>query len=279
MDRRCASCFVLIFAAIWLGCVPARASNVERERYWAEQIVDHVTAAEVVWLSTGSPASVPTQFLGLYVPPEPRTAAGIIMVHGRGVHPAWGFIDSLRQDLAKTGWHTLSVQMPVLPMDAPLAAYGDTFPEAFTRIDAAIHYLQQQGVERVILLGHDTGALTVLAYGAERPRAPVAGIITIGAGAVPGRNRYLQPALSLQKIRTSILDLFGTRDLPEVLMSCDERAQAAKSAKNDAYRQVRVKSADHFFTDRYEALREHILAWLASQQARAVEGPDDAQAD
>jgi hypothetical protein len=37
------------------------------------------------------------------------------------VHPASSFLDALRADLADAGWHTLSLQMPILSPDVKLA--------------------------------------------------------------------------------------------------------------------------------------------------------------
>lgn len=96
-----------------------------------------------------------------------------------------GFIDTLRVDLADAGWHTLSLQMPILDADAKLSEYGPTLPEAFDRIDAGVRFLKERGVRTIVLAGHSSGALTALAYAAERPKAPIAGIAAIS----PRRNR------------------------------------------------------------------------------------------
>lgn len=240
------------------------AHDLAREKNWADEIVDTIMVGEPVWLEADK-----SRFLGLYAAPAAGTEAqrhAIILIHGRGVHPAWGFIENLRVDLSELGWHTLSLQMPVLAPDAKLKAYGETFPEAFRRIDSGIDYLKSRGIPSVVLIGHSTGAMTVVAYAGERPRAPLAGVIALSLGTVRDGNRYMQPALSLEKIRRPVLDLFGSEDIPEVLHYNEARAQAAKKSGHPAYRQVRIKHTNHFYTDAYEELKKLLVAWLKQHQ-------------
>ncbi len=244
----------------------ASTSNLERENNWAEQIGDFLVAGEAIRLEASG-----VKFLALYTKPgEAHQGAtrGVILLHGRGVHPAWGFIDTLRVDLAEAGWHTLSLQLPILDQDVKFAEYGKTFPEAFQRIDAGIRYLQQKGVEQIVLVGHSSGAMTAAAYVAENPSPALKGVAVIGYTAEPAGNRYMQPALMLEKIRIPVLDIFGSEDVPPVLDSAAARAAAAKKARNSTYAQVRVKGANHFFTDRYDSLRKRLGEWLAKLPAK-----------
>jgi hypothetical protein len=56
--------------------------------------------------------------------------AGVIVVHGLGVHPDFGMVGGLRTRLADAGYATLSVQMPVLPAGATRDDYAVTLPVA-----------------------------------------------------------------------------------------------------------------------------------------------------
>lgn len=238
----------------------ASGSDLQREKNWADQIMDNLIAGEAVWLRANK-----VKFLGLYTAPAPNGATakrGVILAHGRGVHPAWGFIDNLRIDLADADWHTLSLQMPILDPQAAFREYGKTFPEAFQRIDAGIDFLKQRGVETIFLLGHSTGALMCLGYAAERPAAPVAGIVAIGTSSDAGGGPYMQPAQMLAKIRKPVLDIYGSADLPVVLTTAAARREAARRAKNGGYSQVRVHGAEHFFIDRYDRLAAAVRGWL-----------------
>ena len=248
-----------LLASLVAGQVVAQTtSNIKREKNWADQVVDTVVVGEPVWLTARQ-----HKFLALYAAPAQPGSQGVILIHGRGVHPAWGFIDNLRSDLADAGYHTLSLQMPILAADAPFAAYGKTFPEAFERIDAGIRHLKRNGIDRVVLIGHSSGAMTAVAYVAQRPDAPVGRIVAIGLSTLPNGPDTMQPARMLKSVRVPVLDIYGANDLHEVLSHVAARVAAAREAGNKGYSAVRVPDTDHFFTGQYEALRLHIAGWLS----------------
>lgn len=246
--------------ALLLACAPVSAastSNLEREKSWADQIVDTLIAGDAVWLQAAG-----VKFLGLYTAPATNSKKGVILLHGLGVHPAWGFIDNLRVDLADAGWHTLSLQLPILDTNTKVAEYAKTFPEAFARVDAGFRYLKERGVEQIFIVGHSSGAMTASAYAAERPTAPVAGIVAVGFTAEPAGGALMQPAQTLARVKKPVLDIYGSEDLPIVLQTAKARQAAARRANNGRYTQERVAGANHFFTDRYEPLRTRVTAWL-----------------
>lgn len=261
------------FPLLWIGLLLAgllsgqanaqTTSDLKREKNWADQVVDSLVVGEPVWLSARR-----QKFLALYAPPAQTGNRGIILIHGRGVHPAWGFIDTLRSDLADAGFHTLSLQMPILATDTPFGAYGKTFPEAFERIDAGLQHLKQKGINRVWLIGHSSGAMTAVAYAAKQPQLPVTGIVAIGLSTFANGPDIMQPALMLKSVRVPVLDLYGANDLPEVLSYTEARRAAAREAGNKGYSAVRVADADHFFTNQYQALKQQILDWLGRHTAR-----------
>lgn len=255
---------VLLLAGLMSGQVAAQTtSNLKREKSWADQVVDAVVVGEPVWLSARR-----HKFLALYVPPAQAGSRGVILLHGRGVHPAWGFIDNLRADLADAGFHTLSLQMPILAADAPFGAYGKTFPEALERVDAGVQYLKKKGINHVVLLGHSSGAMTAVAYAARRPQAPVAGVVAIGLSTFANGPDTMQPALMLKSVHVPVLDLYGANDLHEVLSYTEARRKAAQEAGNKDYSAVRVPDANHFFTDHYEALKQQIVNWLSRSKGK-----------
>lgn len=235
----------------------ASMSNLEREKAWADQIVDYLVAGDAVWLSASG-----TRFLSLYTQPGRKSRQGVILLHGRGVHPAWGFIDNLRVDLVDAGFHTLSLQMPILNANVKLSDYDKTFPEAFTRIDAGVKYLRQRGVTKIFLIGHSTGATTAVSYSADHAHTPLAGIAVIELLTEPTGGPRLQAAQALAKIKIPVLDIYGADSLPVVLQTAAQRANAARRAGNSAYTQERIDGANHFFTGRYEQLHDNVRTWL-----------------
>lgn len=244
-------------AALLTAAHASSTSNLAREKAWAEQITDSLIAGEPVWLTAAN-----VKFLSLYTPPANPGTKGMILLHGRGVHPAWGFIDNLRVDFADAGWHTLSLQMPILDADTKLSAYGATFPEAFARIDAGIGYLKERGVTQLFLVGHSSGATTAVAYAAEHPNATLAGIAGLGITTEPTGGPLMEPAQMLAQVKLPVLDIYGAEDVPIVRRTAQARRAAARRAGNARYTQEQIANANHFYTDRYEALRERLMAWL-----------------
>lgn len=256
--------FVVIGALLLIG-QPALAapttSNLEREKYWSDQVVDAVMVGEVVWLQNRG-----HRFLALYAAPEKPATSAVILIHGRGVHPAWGFIDKLYRDLSEAGHHTLSLQMPILGNEVKFSEYSPTFPEAFERIDAGIRYLRSRApqVRQIFLVGHSSGGMTAVAYAARQPNPALAGIATVGLSTLSGGPELMQPAIMMKTIRLPVLDIYGSNDLAEVVNFAAARKQAAEDAGNHRYRAVRVAGADHFFSDSYPKLLKLLRDWLAS---------------
>jgi len=258
MSRRLVCLFILLLTVLALPVQGASTSQLRREKIYADQIERYLVVGNAIRLEARG-----VKFLAIDTQPDNSPAKGaVILLHGRGVHPAWGFIDKLRMDLAeKKGWRTLSIQLPILEADTPLAAYGPTLPEAYERIAAAMAYLDKQGIKRIVLLGHSSGAITVAGYMSERPRAKVAAVGLIGLSAgLPGQN--LLPTLT--HLTIPVLDLYGGKDLPQVLKVADARRQAIARGGNRRYRQVREPGANHFFAEHYDQLRARISEWLDS---------------
>lgn len=70
-------------------------SDYAREKKWADEITPGIVVGDPMYLQgrAGHP------FLTLYTEASsPR--AGLVIVHGNGVHPDWGLIGTLRTELA-----------------------------------------------------------------------------------------------------------------------------------------------------------------------------------
>jgi len=72
-------------------------------------------------------------------------------------------------------------------------------------------------------------------------------------------------AESLKRIDIPVLDIYGSRDFPTVLETANARQQGA--AHNNAYKQVVIDSAYHFFdnTSHENKLLATITQWLDEQ--------------
>ena len=233
----------------------ALASDLGKEKRWAGQIVDSLMDGDAIYLNDGR-----SEFLALETPAadESMNRTAVIM-HGTGVHPNWPTVVlPLRVGLPEFDWHTLSIQMPVLPNDAEYTDYPPIYDGVPGRIDAAIEHLRSQDAQAVVLIAHSQGA-TMTAYYLANTGREVDGFAAIGMG--PGISGTAADNIAhLRKISVPILDLYGSEDLPQVLESSAARAAAASGTA--AFQQLVVDGADHFFEGAEDELLKHVQAWL-----------------
>lgn len=232
----------------------AFASDFAKERRWADQVVDFIMDGDAVWLQAGD-----HRILTIHTEPEEDSEKALIVMHGTGVHPNWmQVIQPLRVEMAWRGWHTISIQMPVLPNEASHDDYAPLFVEAPPRIDAAINYLQTLGVEDIVLVGHSLGSLMTSYYLSASPNDAVKGFVAIG---MPGSASHdqMNSLKTLPRIEVPVLDLYGSMDLPEVLESAGAKKQAAQGA---GFSQVEVEGANHFFDNYEQQLVDAVDDWL-----------------
>jgi pimeloyl-ACP methyl ester carboxylesterase len=202
-----------------------------------------VLTGDPVWLelNTGH------KFLTLYT--EAGAAkAGVIVVHGMGVHPDWGLIGPLRQNLPEQGYATLSVQMPVLKADAKGEEYPATFDEAAARLAQAVAFMEAKGYQKIALVTHSLGCRMTARYLELNPKAPISAWVAIGASG----------PLNYSKLKFPVLDLYGENDLPQVLKAAGARAKGLKGKSA----QVVVPKADHFFEGHDAPLLENVRGFL-----------------
>ena len=246
--------FVII--AVLSTAFVANASDLAKEKRWADQIVDAILDGDAVWLNDGS-----NEFLGIFTEADDDQKRGVIVMHGTGIHPDWQqVVQPLRVGLVEHGWHSLSIQMPILPNEAEYHEYAPLYDEVPPRIDAALAYLREQGIEKIVLIGHSQGA-TMAAYYLSTSKQPVDGFVAIGMGALADDPR-MDSINALTKIKIAVLDLYGAEDLEGVMNSITARADAAKQAGNTDYTQIEVSESNHFFDDREDALVETVADWL-----------------
>ena len=237
----------------------AVSSDLAKENRWVEQVVDALLDGEAVYLDDGRAPfmAIETESAG-----DGPADKAVIVMHGTGVHPDWPtVILPLRVGLTESGWHTLSIQMPVLPNEAEHAEYAAIYDWVPGRIDAALAYLRDKGFKTVVLVAHSQGATMATYYlsGADRP---VDGFVAIGmsGGIADGP---MDSLAQLPSIRVPMLDLYGGEDLPEVMHSAPARAAAVTDGID--FQQSRVDGADHFFDGEESELLDRVNRWLASR--------------
>jgi hypothetical protein len=250
--------FILVLA-LSLVSFGARASDLAKEKRWADQTVDEIFIGEAVWLKADD-----QKFLSIYTESSAKKLRGAaIILHGVGVHPNWAeVILPLRTRLPESGWHTLSLQMPILPNEASFKDYVPLFPEIAPRINAGIAFLKKRGVKNIVLVGHSMGATMAGYYVANYKDESISKLAAIGATGLTFKDPKLDYIQSLKKIRIPVLDLSGSEDLPEVVQTKLLKVEAAKAAGNKRYKQIEISGANHFLVGKENELVREVSNWL-----------------
>jgi dienelactone hydrolase len=247
---------LLLSFVLSLSSLTIHASDIEREKRLASEIVDTIMDGDAEFLKAGD-----HEFLGLYTEAE-EAKGGVIILHGRGFHPDWSDVaNPLRVGLAEQGWNTLSIQMPVLNKEAKYYDYVEILPEAFPRIDAAIDFLKEKENKKIVLIAHSCSAHMAMAWVDAGHMRDLDGFIGIGMGAVDYKQPMLKP-FPLDKIKIPVLDVFGQEEYPAVKKGAPGRLAAIKKAGNEKSTQLVVPNANHYFTDQGQALLDVVAPWL-----------------
>jgi len=249
-----------IFAVVaLLVSTVAIASDVEKERRWADQIVDALIEGEAVWLHTGK-----HEFLGIYTEAEDSDSKyGAIILHGIGVHPNWQqVVYPLRTRLPTLGWHTLSLQMPILPNDAKEGDYAPLMVEVAPRLDSGVAFLKEKGIEKIVIVSHSLGS-TMASYYLSTGDRNIQGFVAIGMPAGIQQSDIVNAEM-VAKIRTPLLDLHGSQDSAEVLAAVPLRQEVKGKGIGGPYRSQKVEGANHFFDDQEDDLVAAVNDWLVT---------------
>lgn len=246
----------LLIITLAVLSLATHASDLAKEKRWADQVVDAILDGEAVWLNDGT-----SEFLGIYTEAGEDKSRAVVVMHGTGIHPDWQqVIQPLRVGLTEHNWNTLSIQMPILPNEAEYPEYAPLYDEVAPRIDAAIKYLQNNGSSNIVLIGHSQGA-AMTAYYLSTPKRDVNGFVAIGMARFADDPR-MNSIKALEKINVPVLDLYGDEDLELVLNSSRARAEAAEKAGNKNYTQVKLSGSNHFFDGKENELVESVAGWL-----------------
>jgi len=238
----------------------ANATDNAREQRWIDQTIDTIFDGEPIFLDAAG-----HRFLSIYLEPEIESVNGLIVMHGTGFHPnVEEVIQPLRIDLATRGWHTLSIQLPLLSSEAEYGEYVAVYPEVPPRLEAATHYLESKGVTNIGIVAHSQGA-TMASYYVASSSNNVVALVAIG---MPAQHTepHINSAESLKHINIPVLDLYGSKDFPSVLATSSLRESGA--AHNVDYQQLVIDGAYHFFEYREDELLDSVGSWLETYQIK-----------
>lgn len=235
------------------------ASDTEKEKRWAEQIVDSILVGDAEWLSVGN-----AKILSIFTEhTSDKAIGGAIVLHGSGVHPNWDqVVRPLRTQLPDHGWATLSIQLPVLANDAQYKEYIPLFAEVEPRIKAGVAFLKAKGIQNIVIIAHSLGSSMSAFYMANKPDPAIRAFVAIGVSGEMHKDDKVGYLTSLKTIKTPVLDIFGSNDLDTVLKSEKDKADVARKAGNTNYTQVKIVGANHFFDNKDAELVKRVRGWL-----------------
>ena len=234
---------ILISLILLMSASAYAAPDYAREKKWADEITPGIVVGDALYLE-----ALGHKFLTLYT--EAASAkAGLVIVHGIGVHPEHGLIGVLRSHLVDEGYTTLSIQMPILAVVAQSGAYQPLLPEAAERIKAAVKHLQSKGNKKVAIVSHSLGSRMSHAYFKANADSPAAAWVAIGMADD-----------SYADIKLPIYDLYGEKDNPPVVKNAKKRAATLEGKATS--KQTRAPNADHFFTGQDDALVKYVKEYL-----------------
>jgi len=238
----------------------ATAADVERERRLVAELEASLFDGDLQQLSAGS-----VTFAAVELAPDSKPIRGsIILLHGRGVHADWpDNIGPLRTALAQNGWHTLSLQMPVLEKSAKYFDYLTILPEAFPRIKAGIKHLLNADHRPIVLLAHSCGAHMAMAWLESTTERPIDAFIGIGMGATDYQQPMQRP-FPFATLKIPVLDIYGSEDYPAVHRLAPIRLEKIQLGGHLGSTQVVVDGADHDFATNTEVMTQTISTWLDS---------------
>lgn len=231
--------------------------NIEREKRMADQTVDMILDGTPVLLDIED-----EQFLAIETEAYGRTRGGVILIHGRGFHPDWpDAINPLRVGLSENGWETLSLQMPVLEKEAKYYDYVPIFPYAFPRIEAGIEHMKSRGIDNIVLLAHSCGVHMSMAWINQNGDSAISAYIGAGMGATDYKQPMMGP-FPIDKMSVPVLDVYGENDYPAVLKMSKLRKKQMNKGGNKKSAQKIISGADHYYTDKGDALVKTVSSWL-----------------
>jgi pimeloyl-ACP methyl ester carboxylesterase len=235
------------FFQISLLMVAQLASGADyiREKKWADEITPGIVVGDPLYLKEKNGHN----FLTIYTE-APNAKAGLVIVHGYGVHPDWGLISTLRSALADHGYTTLSVQMPVLAQEAKPEDYPPSFGEAGERLKVAVGFLRAKRYKKIAIVSHSMGSRMTYYYLSKDPVAAVNAWVCIGWS---GDDDFRQ-------IKFPVLDLYGENDSPAVLKGAKRRAASIKALNRS--QQIMAPKADHYFNGYQAELVKYVRDFL-----------------
>jgi len=240
-----------------------QASNTAEEARIQIEIREQLKQGEIIELQASG-----QQFIGIYQKSAlPVTLGGVLILHGLNQNPdSPAVIKPLRNRLTKSGWNTLSIQMPVPSMDSS----GNLFPEleavypalaaeAAARITAAANLFEERENPNLAIVAHGLGANMAISYLSGDSAKKFQALVTISMN----HNQPDNFAQSLSQLKLPVIDIYGSRDIKAIVAGAAARKEAITvQAENSYFRQSMIEGADHYYSGLEPELLSTVRAWL-----------------
>jgi len=220
------------------------APDYVREKKWDDEISPGIVVGDPMYLTQKNGH----KFLGIYTEAA-NAKMGVVVLHGTGIHPDWGLISTLRQRLPDHGYATLSIQLPILAVDAKDEAYEPLIPEAVERLKLAVAWLRSKGYQKVAIVSHSFGGRVAIPFVKGEPNA-VSALASLGVGS----------NMNYDGVKVPVLDLMGGDDFPNVVSNAARRKASLKG--NAASKQVVIPHTNHFYADQEPAMVKAVTDFL-----------------
>ena len=215
-----------------------------REKKWDDEISPGIVVGDPMYLTQKNGH----KFLGIYTEAA-NAKMGVVIMHGTGIHPDWGLVSTLRQRLPDHGYATLSIQLPVLAVDAKDDAYEPLIPDAVERLQLAVAWLKSKGYQKVAIVSHSFGGRVAIRFLKDKA-TPVYALASLGVGS----------NMTFDGINIPVLDLMGANDFPNVVSNAARRKASLKG--NKASKQVVIPDTNHFYADQEPAMVKAVTDFL-----------------
>jgi len=222
--------------------------DYEREKRWQAEVLPGIFIGDPVYLKQKNQH----EFLGILSESD-DTRMAVVIVHGLGIHPDWGLISTIRQQLNEYDYTTLSIQMPVLAADASSDDYLQLFSDASERIKIAVDYLKKNSYQRVAIVSHSIGSRMSRVYVIDN-QSEIDAWVSLS----------MTQGDAFEGISVPVLDIYGEQDLPHVLAAVNKRKSSLKG--NAGSKQMVIPDADHFFNGQLDLLIQKIKKFLDSKK-------------
>ncbi|WP_416768258.1 DUF3530 family protein [Sulfurimonas sp. ST-25] len=183
---------------------------------------------------------------------------GIILAHGKGMHPDFKVVGPLRKALNEDlDFHTLSLQMPTNHED--YEGYEAEQPRVNAMIDQAIVYLKEHGVKTIYLMGHSLGAGMTSSYLVSHPDTSVDGYIAVGCRG--NGSKVISCNDNMPKINVSVLDVWGRANGEDEGFAATRRKLVGPN-----YKQYGIDGANHVLDGAEGFFVDEVETWLEGQE-------------